>query len=314
MPESEQPVVSPAVTESARAEGQMEWLQALPRLLDEVRRHWNLWVDVDAPFDSSTCSFTVPARTAGEVDAVLKLAMPHREAKGEGFALRTWDGHGAAGLLDQDRDRWALLLERVRPACPLSAEPQRVEDLILAAANICQQLWVRVPDECALESVTAVTAAWADTAEERLTRLDPPFDQGVVRRGIYQLRTLATSAADASVMVHGDLHPENLLWGGPQRGWVAIDPKPMVGDRTYDLWPLLAQLDEPGRYQRPADVLRRRAVLAADALSLPPERLCAWGLARSVESALWLLDTRGDVPAALAAMSDAVMAARAAGL
>ena len=35
------------------------------------------------------------------------------------------------------------------------------------------------------------------------------------------------------LLLHGDLHPGNLLWAS-QRGWVAIDPQPVVGDAAYE--------------------------------------------------------------------------------
>lgn len=42
---------------------------------------------------------------------------------------------------------------------------------------------------------------------------------------------LAQPADD--VLCHGDLHPENILLSGGS--WLAIDPKPLVGDRAFDL-------------------------------------------------------------------------------
>src|SRR6185295_6079650 len=43
-------------------------------------------------------------------------------------------------------------------------------------------------------------------------------------------------AADApvSVLLHGDLTPANILDGGEQRGLVAIDPAPCLGDPAFD--------------------------------------------------------------------------------
>ena len=34
--------------------------------------------------------------------------------------------------------------------------------------------------------------------------------------------------------MHGDLHPGNVLRGGPGRGVVAIDPRPCLGDPAFD--------------------------------------------------------------------------------
>lgn len=43
---------------------------------------------------------------------------------------------------------------------------------------------------------------------------------------------LATSGPVA--LIHGDLHPANVLDAGPGRGAVAIDPRPGLGDPALD--------------------------------------------------------------------------------
>jgi streptomycin 6-kinase len=50
-------------------------------------------------------------------------------------------------------------------------------------------------------------------------------------------RRLATRLADdasPTTLLHGDLNPGNILGGGPQRGLVAIDPAPCLGDAAFD--------------------------------------------------------------------------------
>ena len=37
-----------------------------------------------------------------------------------------------------------------------------------------------------------------------------------------------------TVLLHGDLTPVNVLDGGPERGLVAIDPAPCLGDPDFD--------------------------------------------------------------------------------
>jgi streptomycin 6-kinase len=70
--------------------------------------------------------------------------------------------------------------------------------------------------------------AWASPRQlhPELVELVPPelFERG---------RRLATRLADQAsptVLLHGDLNPGNILHGGRQRGLVAIDPAPCLGD------------------------------------------------------------------------------------
>jgi streptomycin 6-kinase len=88
------------------------------------------------------------------------------------------------------------------------------------------------------------------------------------------------------VPLHGDLHHGNVLDGGP-RGWLAIDPKRLRGERTFDYVNILRNPDaeialRPGRFARQADVI-------CDAAGIDRERLLRWTLAFTGLSAVWLL-------------------------
>jgi len=87
---------------------------------------------------------------------------------------------------------------------------------------------------------------------------------------------------------------------GP-RGWLAIDPRHLVGDRGYDFGslftnpdmgfpdaPALAASDQavatqPGR-------LARRAAVVAEVAGMERNRLLRWVLASTALSAVWSLD------------------------
>ncbi len=61
----------------------------------------------------------------------------------------------------------------------------------------------------------------------------------------------------------------------------------MVGDPAYDTAPLVLQLGSPMEEPEAARVLDRRFELLAEVLGEPRERLLAWSVARTVESAQW---------------------------
>jgi streptomycin 6-kinase len=94
-----------------------------------------------------------------------------------------------------------------------------------------------------------------------------PVDR--LRRGHELARGLAADACEP-VLLHGDLHPGNVLDGGAVRGLVAIDPRPCVGDAAADAvdWVFWA-VDDPGAWEPRS---RDHAV----ALGLEHERLWAW--------------------------------------
>jgi streptomycin 6-kinase len=77
-----------------------------------------------------------------------------------------------------------------------------------------------------------------------------------------------------------DLHAGNIL-AADREPWLVIDPKPYLGDPTYDAVQHLLNC-----HQRlitdPADLARRMADLA----QLDPDRLVQWLLARCVQESL----------------------------
>jgi streptomycin 6-kinase len=89
------------------------------------------------------------------------------------------------------------------------------------------------------------------------------------------------------VVLHGDIHHFNVLDAGP-RGWLAIDPKGLLGERTFDFVNILRNPDlatamTPGRFARQVGVL-------AKAGALDPRRLIEWTVAFTGLSAVWHLD------------------------
>ncbi|OKH99274.1 hydroxyurea phosphotransferase [Streptomyces sp. CB02923] len=296
-------------TVGSTAEGRA-WLDRLPATVRDVQEQWDL--RLGAPLHGGSCSWVAPVELPDGGAAVLKVTWPHREAAGEAPALRAWDGRGAVRLLNHDQERYALLVERCTPGGELDGSPLPPAERLLLGTGVLRELWdAPAPPEGALERVADVCAEWAAAVEERMARIRPGYDPGLVRLGARLLRELPASAT-REVVVHGDFNPGNVL-AARRRPWLAIDPKSMVGDPGYDPWPLLEQIDDPFGYDDPRPVLRERFSLVADALDEDPARLLAWAAARTVESALWCAE-HGDVPDGAEELEVAAVLAELAGL
>ncbi|MFD7921082.1 aminoglycoside phosphotransferase family protein [Streptomyces sp. NPDC059740] len=260
------------------------WLEELPGIVRDLVERWGL--RLEPPLRGGSCAWVAPATTPDGSRVVVKVGWPHREAAGEGIALRQWGGRRAVRLLAEVPEHAALLLERCEPGVPLREAALPPRRALAAGAAVLTELWsAAAVAQGALERVEDVCGEWADGVEERAERLRPPYDRALVARGAALLRELPRTAA-RRVTVHGDFNPGNLL-AARRAPWLAIDPKPMVGDPGYDPWPLLAQTDDPFRGPDPAAELRERLAVLADLSGEPAERLAAWASARAVESALW---------------------------
>jgi streptomycin 6-kinase len=92
------------------------------------------------------------------------------------------------------------------------------------------------------------------------------------------------------VLLHGDLHPGNVLRDRDR--WRAIDPKGVVGDPCYDAVAFLRE----GILERPDPLaqLRLRLDTLCGETGLERSRVLAWGVAQTVLSAWWSIEDQGD--------------------
>ncbi|MEV0459334.1 aminoglycoside phosphotransferase family protein [Catellatospora methionotrophica] len=296
------------------------WLDTLPALIVELRDAWTL--RLGPPWAGGSCSWVAPASLPDGRAAVLKISWPHPEMMGEAAALRVWHGHGTVSLYAHDGVLHGLLLERADPGTTLGDSPLPAEERLLVAARLLARLWSAPVDPAFVRSAGTggdpggfdvlgdLTARWADLVEQRMARLRPGFDPGLVAHGARLLRELPVSAP-RRVLVHGDANPGNIL-AARREPWLVIDPKPMYGDPGYDPWKLVEQIDDPFRHPDPAAVLKQRFALFGDVTGEDPARLAAWATARRVEDSLWWV-SRGNPPSHRA-MAEAGLLASVAGL
>ena len=240
----------------AEIPGGPEWLVDLPRLVAECVEGWSL--ELGEPVDTGH-SFVAPAG-----DAFLKLSLPDEESEHEAEAFARWNGVGGVRLLARDDERRAMLVERLRPATQLWTLPDDAATEI--AAGVLEQLWVPAGEP--FRRLEDVAAQWADELAGR------GLDRQLVDRAVAFLHEAGPTQRE-SVLLHQDLHGGNVLLS--DRGWLAIDAKPMVGEREFDVASLI-------RDRRPTSkwLMARRLAYLVDRLQLDPERTRGWAIAHAM--------------------------------
>jgi streptomycin 6-kinase len=267
----------------------VEWLNRVPAIIADCEKRWAL--SLLPPFAPLSYNYAAPAVRADGTAVVVKACFPDRRFLAEAEALRRFVGRGAARLLAADPDQGVLLLERLQPGTPLG-QVEDDEEATSISARVMAQLWRPVAQDHPFPSV----ADWA-TGLSRLRALfggtTGPIPTRLVEQAESLLAALIASQAE-QVLLHGDLHHDNVLAAGRQP-WLAIDPKGVVGEPAYETGALLRNpaklLDEP----RPERILARRVDQLAEQLGFDRERVRGWGLAQAVLAASWSVEDRGDV-------------------
>ncbi|HXH89287.1 MAG TPA: aminoglycoside phosphotransferase family protein [Gaiellaceae bacterium] len=216
-----------------------------------IAEEWGL--ELGEPFELSRYSYVAPVGA----DAVLKVTPPEDDESDEGAdALELWGGDGAVRLLRRDRERRALLLERARPGADISGLPE--EEATAIAVEVGSRLWR--PAAAPFRWIGDHVPRWLAADESELTSL---------ARDLY-----ASLDVGRTTLVHGDFHHHNVLRS--ERGWLAIDPKPMLGEPEYDVPPFLWN-PLPCRLRVEHLESRIRAFVAA---GLDEERIRKWTVIR----------------------------------
>ena len=207
------------------------WLTTLPETVEHFQQRWSL--RVGEPFQpGGQTAWVAPARSEAGGDLVLKLAWCHEEARHEADGLRAWNGRSAVFVhaAEELDGTAALLLERCVPGNTLASLPEPEQDTVIA--SLLRRLWREPAAGHPFRPLQEMCDAWADGFERRAAARPMSLDSGLAREGIALFRALPATA-DRNVLLCTDLHAENVL-SAEREPWLMIDPKPYVGDPTYD--------------------------------------------------------------------------------
>lgn len=260
---------------ACREDGREPWLQGLGEHIEGAARRWSL--TLAEPFEpGGQTAWVAPAHSVEFGDVVLKIGWWHMEGADEAAGLRAWGGDGAVRVFADERltpSTTALVLERCEPGTTLAEQPEEEQDLVIA--ELLPRLWHRASEARGFRPLQAMCDYWADSFEKKLALGNDAIDPGIARQGVALFRTLPGSASEQRLLCT-DLHAGNVL-ASQREPWLVIDPKPFVGDPTYDALQHLLNCEERLLADPEGLVARFAGLLGLDA-----DRLLAWLFARCV--------------------------------
>ena len=160
------------------------------------------------------------------------------------------------------------------------------------AADVMSQLWQPAPETT--ENLIQLKD-WFGGFQHLRKRFDGktgPLPEKLVEIAESLSKDLLAENKDETLL-HGDFHHYNVLESA--RGWLAIDPKGVIGPKGYEVGPLLINpVDRFLNGSNPRIQTEKRIAILSARLGMERERIRDWGICHAVLSAWWSVEDGDD--------------------
>lgn len=261
----------------------------LDRLLGYARK-WGVILDNTFETESSVIAFGRRGPDSFESQAVvLKVIKRESDEWRTGEILQAFDANGVARVYEHEPG--VVLLERLRPGnalagMALNGNDDEATDIL---ASVIEQMSIRISMSGAKPSasyVTGVTVSdWAKAFDRYTATGNEQVPKSLVESAHRVYLSLCASQRE-SRLLHGDLQHYNVLFDS-ERGWLAIDPKGVIGEVEFEIGAILRNPIELPQLFTERVTIERRIKRFTEILKLDCERVLAWGFAQAVLSAIW---------------------------
>lgn len=239
---------------------------------------WDLTDPQPVTVTATSRIYTVHHR--GET-AILKLLAPGETEEPVGaLALQYFGGSGAVRLINSDGCAHLLeyaygddLTDLVR-MCGDEEATRVIADVIRQMHGVNRPL----PEQGLFGLDRWFRELFVKAAADRMAGID-----SIYLKGAAVAERLLADQRDIRVL-HGDIHHENIRWS--PRGWLAFDPKGLVGERTYDCANIFCNPPISGVAHNETRLLNTAGILAEE-LKLDYQRLLDYAFAYACLSASW---------------------------
>ena len=251
-------------------------------LQDRIRTHtrnWSVQVERTAETETSVLLFG----ESRDRPVVLKVLRQPGDEWHSGAAVAAFEGRAVVRVYEHTEG--ALLLERLRPGTPLVGLALAGQDD--AATDIVTGLIGTMTPRAAPPSAPTVLD-WAGAFDRYAASGDARIPQELLAQAQSVYLELCRSQSRVRLL-HGDLQHYNVLFDA-ERGWLAIDPKGVVGEPEFELGAILRNPQERFEQFAQPGMVEQRLARVASGLAIDRDRALAWGFAQGVLSAVWTVE------------------------
>jgi streptomycin 6-kinase len=253
------------------------------RMADAVRR-WGVAVEHTLETPTSILTFG----TQGHLPVVVKVLHTLGDEWHCGEVLSAFDGRGMVRAYAYAGG--AVLLERLAPGTPLVGLSLGGRDD--EATAILAELIGRIPHPPVSRIAAPTVEDWGKGFAKYLAMNDSQIAAELVERARHMYASLSATQTHVGLL-HGDLHHYNVLFDA-SRGWTAVDPKGVAGEREYELGASLRNPNESSLFASTRAVERRVRGFQAT-LTIDADRVLRWAFAQAVLASIWTIEDGGTI-------------------
>lgn len=253
-----------------------EWLKQLPEIISQIASKYQLKNLIPA----SNMNFNyVTFGYQNSKQIALKLSLDNALLLNEIDYLKSTQQHGAITLLYYNKNM--MIMEQAQPGITLKEMfPNNDKDATIICCSLIKKLHTaKIRKNHNFKSI-----------KELLKVLDK--DLTIPKDILLKARSLRDNlliTTTQEVLLHGDLHHENILKHNNE--WIAIDPKGFIGDPAFDiagyLYNPIPKLPEHNNAQK---IIKDRIKLCSELLSIPEQKIYNWMYVKVVLCWAWTLE------------------------
>lgn len=254
------------------------WLESLETLKLTYLNKWKL--QSEGPVENLSYNYVLKVIDDKGKKAILKLGIPNYDFGNEVRTLQAYNGEGCAKIIKEDAENGAMLLERLLPGTMLIEVEEKLAVVYFA------KVWTTIRRPVKKGADHPSIKHWMKALnryQQKHLMNEGPIPTEFIRFAQACFDEI-TSSSNGSELLHGDLHHENILYSDTH-GWIAIDPKGVVGDPYFDVVSFLT--NQLFNKTNPKFLLKQRVKLLCEEMHLDEKRLLKAAIAMSTLYACW---------------------------
>lgn len=260
-----------------------KWLESLDDIVSDLTKKWNL--SNLKVFPNLTFNYVLSAVKDKSVPVVLKVGIKHQLLAREAEMLRFFENYGAVHLIDSCDG--ALLLQKCTPGYSLMDYfPNDEDKSIEIIANVIKRLHSSSQKQKNLREIISL--------KELLDELYLPSK--IAKDYLDKARQFSEFLLETTtknVILHGDLHHDNIIYDDSDHGWKIIDPSGVIGDPVYEYTSFMINpIDKIWKCDNALSIIENRLQKFSKIADIDPLRLKQWTFVKAVLCLIWTEGTK----------------------